>query len=229
MANINHNPSKYMLNLLHVLPAFASEEDNIVNAIVEVNTHSINKYELITESGQLKLDRVGFSSMSYPFTYGGIPMTWDLDGDPLDIEIVNVTEPLVPGSLVEARIIGLMKFVDGGEEDDKVIAVLSEDKRMKHINSIDDLGEYFKTETTYYWEHYKDLKKPGTGKVEGFFDIAEAIRIINECEQRYKDEYAPLLEMDCNCDCKECRMGNCKECSHDNCDCKDCTCKTKSK
>jgi len=50
MANINHKPSKYMLNLLHVLPAFVSEEDGIINAIVEINAGSINKYELITET-----------------------------------------------------------------------------------------------------------------------------------------------------------------------------------
>ena len=85
MANINHKPSRYMLNLLHVLPAFADEEKGVVNTIVEVSSGSINKYELITESGQLKLDRVGYSSLAYPFTYGAIPCTWDLDGDPLDI------------------------------------------------------------------------------------------------------------------------------------------------
>jgi len=166
MANINHQPSKYMLNLLHVLPAFADENDAIVNTIVEINAGSINKYELITEAGALKLDRVGYSSLTYPFAYGAIPCTWDEDNDPLDIEIVNVTEPLIPGSLVEARVIGIMKFIDGGEIDDKVIAVINDDKRNAHIKTIEDLGEQFVKETTYYWEHYKDLKKPGTGKVE---------------------------------------------------------------
>lgn len=194
MATIVHPPSKYMLNLLHVLPPFVSEQDGIVNAIIELNSHTINKYEIITESGQLKLDRVGYSSLSYPFAYGAIPMTWDQDGDPLDIEIVNVTEPLLPGSLVEARIIGIMKFSDGGEVDDKVIAVLNDDKRVAHIKSVEDLGEYFKTETQYYWEHYKDLKKPGTCKVEGFFDATEAVRIINECAERYNSEYLPKFE-----------------------------------
>ena len=112
MSNIDHAPSKYMLNLLHVLPAFADEGKLRLNALIEINTHTINKYEIITESGQLKLDRVGYSSLSYPFAYGAIPCTWDHDGDALDIEIVGVTEPLVPGCLVEARIIGIMKFDD---------------------------------------------------------------------------------------------------------------------
>ena len=194
MANINHEPSKYMLNLLHVMPAFVDESKGIINAIVEVSAGSINKYELITESGQLKLDRVGYSSMAYPFTYGAIPMTWDHDNDPLDVEIVNVTEALVPGSLVELRVIGIMKFVDGGEVDDKIIAVVSSDKRQDHITHVDQLGDYFKTETKHYWETYKALKKPGTGVVETFHGPEEAIQVIKECIAKYNTEYAPKVK-----------------------------------
>ncbi len=194
MANINHKPSKYMLNLLHVLPAFVENDADRVNAIVEINTGTLNKYETITESGQLKLDRVGYSSLAYPFAYGAIPQTWDYDNDPLDIEIVNVMEPLVPGCLVEARVIGVMKFEDNGEVDDKIIAVLADDRRSDHIKTVDDLGEQFKKETTYYWEHIKHLKKPGTGITKGFFDKDEAIKVIKECEQRYKDIYLKNFE-----------------------------------
>lgn len=194
MANIDHAPSKYMLNLLHALPAFADESENRINALIELNSMTINKYEIITESGQLKLDRVGYSSLAYPFAYGAIPCTWDEDGDPLDVEVVGVTEPLIPGSLAEVRIIGIMKFNDGGEVDDKVIGVLADDKRMDHIKTFEDLGEHWKKETTYYWEHYKDLKKPGTCTVEGFFGIDEAKKIIKECEDRYKTDYLPKFE-----------------------------------
>lgn len=194
MANIDHAPSKHMLNLLHVLPAFADEEKNRLNTIVELNSMTINKYEIITESGQLKLDRVGFSSLAYPFAYGAIPCTWDEDGDPLDVEIVGVTEPLMNGCLVEARIIGIMKFDDGGEVDDKVIAVLADDKRMDHITSFEQLGAHWEKETTYYWEHYKDLKKPGTCKVNGFFGVDEAKKIIKECEARYTTVYLPKFQ-----------------------------------
>ncbi|MDD5769408.1 MAG: inorganic diphosphatase [Candidatus Gracilibacteria bacterium] len=194
MANIDHKPSKYMLNLLHVLPAFADEEKGIINSIIEVKAGTINKYEIITECGALKLDRVGYSSLTYPFTYGAIPCTWDLDGDPLDVEIVGVTEEIIPGAVVELRILGIMKFDDSGEVDDKVIAVVNDDKRNSHIKSIDDLGEQFIKETTYYWEHYKDLKKPGTCKVEGFFGVEEAVKIIKECEERYVKEYLPKFD-----------------------------------
>ena len=182
-----------MPNLLHVLPAFASEADLRLNTIIELNSNTINKYELITETGHLKLDRVGYSSLSYPFAYGCIPRTWDEDGDPLDIEIVGVTEPLIPGSIVESRIIGIMTFDDGGEVDDKVIAVLADDKRMDHIITFEQLGEHWINETKYYWEHYKDLKKPGTCRVNGFFGIKKAVEIIKECEARYLSDIAPKL------------------------------------
>ena len=193
MANLSQPPSKSTPNLLHLLNAFADESKTIVNTIIELNSNTINKYELITETGHLKLDRVGYSSLAYPFAYGCIPRTWDEDGDPLDIEIVSVTEPLIPGSLVEARIIGVMKFDDGGEVDDKIIGVLADDKRVDHIKTYEDLGEHWLNETKYYWEHYKDLKKPGTCNVNGFLDINKAIEVIEDCELRYKKEIEPKL------------------------------------
>ena len=86
-----------------------------------------------------------------------------------------------------------MKFDDGGEVDDKVIAVLADDKRMEHITIFEDLGEHWLNETKYYWEHYKDLKKTGTCKVNGFYGISEAVKVIRDCEERYKKEIDPKL------------------------------------
>ncbi|MEP7103224.1 MAG: inorganic diphosphatase [Candidatus Dojkabacteria bacterium] len=194
MANIKTPPSIYMLNLQHVLDPYTDEDKKVINGIVEINSNTINKYELITESGQLKLDRVGYSSLTYPVAYGAIPQTWDHDGDLLDFVIANVTEPLIPGSLVEARIIGIMRFEDGGEIDDKVVTVINDDKRMDHIQKIEDLGGHWVKEVGYYFEHYKDLKKPGTCIVKGFFDATEAVKIIDECAERYQKDYAPKLE-----------------------------------
>lgn len=194
MANINHKPSRFVLNLQHVLDTWVNKEKGIVNGLVEINANSINKYELITESGQLKLDRVGYSSLAYPVAYGLIPQTWDQDNDLLDFLIANVTEPLIAGSLAEVRIIGVLKFEDGDERDDKIITVLSDDKRMDHILSYEDLGEHWQKEVAHYFEHYKDLKKPGTGKILGFFDTAEAINIVNECAERYIKDYLPKFD-----------------------------------
>ncbi len=194
MAYINHKPSKLMLNLQFVLPSFANEEKGIVNGLVEINANSINKYEFITESGQLKLDRVGYSSLAYPVCYGLIPQTWDQDNDMLDVVIANVTEPLIPGSLAELRVIGVMKFEDGGERDDKIITVLADDKRMDHIKTYEDLGEHWAKETEHYFEFYKHLKKVGTCKPLGFFGKDVAMEIIKECQERYEKEYLPKFE-----------------------------------
>lgn len=193
MANLDMPIQKFMPNLLHLLSPWANEEKGILNTLIEINAGSINKYELITETGHMKLDRVGYSTLAYPTTYGLIPQTWDHDNDMLDVLIANVTEPLLPGSLAEARVIGIMKFEDGGEIDDKVICVLADDKRMDHITSYKQLGEHWAKETGHYFEFYKHLKKPGTCKVLGFFEADEAVRVIGECSERYKTEILPKI------------------------------------
>lgn len=190
MANISLPPSKFQYNLLLTLPPFANADEGVVNAIIEVSKGSINKYETITESGQLKLDRVGYSSLSYPFTYGAIPQTLDYDSDPLDIMLVKVTEELIPGSLVEARVIGAMKMVDGDEVDDKIIAVLNDDKRTADVQTLSDLGKHFKEETKHFWEFYKHLKKPGSVQISDFLEKEEAVKIIQHCAEKYEQEYA---------------------------------------
>jgi inorganic pyrophosphatase len=194
MANIDHKPSKYVLNLQHVLPAFVDEEKKIINGLIEITPNTINKYEYITEAGVLKLDRVGYSSMAYPITYGLIPKTWDEDNDLLDVVVANVTEELIPGTLAELRVIGIMKFEDKGERDDKIICVINDDKRQEHITSYKDLGEHWAKEVEHYFEFYKHLKKPGTCKPLGFFDADEAIKIIKECEERYVKDYLPKFD-----------------------------------
>ncbi len=194
MANLSVPIQKFMPNLLHLLSPWANEEKRVVNGLVEVNAGSINKYEFITETGHLKLDRVGYSTLSYPGAYGLIPQTWDHDNDMLDFIIANVTETLVPGSLVELRVIGIMKFEDGGEIDDKVICVPADDKRSDHIMSYKDLGPHWEKETAHYFEFYKHLKKPGTCKVLGFFEVDEAVKIIQECAARYQKDILPKIE-----------------------------------
>ena len=192
MANLPIYNKRYYANPIHVVPTWG--EDGNVHMIVEINKGTITKYEIITETGMLKVDRVGYSYLAYPFTYGAIPQTYDMDKDPLDILIPNVTEPLVPGCLVELRIIGAMEMIDGGEVDDKIIGVVASDKRFDNIMSIEDLPPHFVKETQYYWEHYKDLKKPGTVQVGKFLNKEEAIEIIKKSEERYKKELLPLVK-----------------------------------
>lgn len=193
MANLNVPIQKFMPNLLHLLAPWVNEEKRILNGLIEINAGSINKYEFITETGHMKLDRVGYSTLAYPTVYGLIPQTWDHDNDMLDILVAGVTEPLLPGSLAEVRVIGIMKFEDGGEIDDKIICVLADDKRVDHIQSYKDLGEHWAKETGHYFEFYKHLKKPGTCKVLGFFEVDEAVKVIGECVERYKTVILPKL------------------------------------
>ncbi len=193
MANLNVPIQKFMPNLLHLLAPWANEEKKILNGLIEIAAGGINKYEFITETGHLKLDRVGYSTLARPSTYGLVPQTWDQDNDMLDILVAQVTEPLIPGSLAEVRVIGIMKFEDGGEIDDKIICVLADDKRVDHITSYKDLGAHWEKETAHYFEYYKHLKKPGTCKVLGFFEADEAVKVIGECIERYQKEILPKI------------------------------------
>ena len=110
----------------------------------------------------------------------------DEDGDELDTLIVT-DEPLPTGVWLEARIVGIMNFEDDGEMDHKVIAVPADDRTTgDRLKTLDDLGERWKQKVTFHFEHYKDLKKPGTTKVTGWGDVEAAKAMIKECIARYK-------------------------------------------
>src|SRR5580704_6402581 len=98
----------------------------IVHAVIEIPKGSKAKYEIDKESGLLKLDRVLFSSVHYPANYGFIPQTYCDDHDPLDILVLG-QDAVVPLSIMVAKPIGMMKMMDQGEADDKIIAVHAND------------------------------------------------------------------------------------------------------
>src|SRR3989344_1491905 len=111
------------MNLWHNLAPGTVEK---INVIVEINKGSKNKYEIDKETGLIALDRVLYSAQEFPFDYGFIPQTlWD-DNDPVDVVILT-THPLLSGTLVRVRPVALMKMIDGGEADDKIIAVPIDD------------------------------------------------------------------------------------------------------
>ena len=118
-----------------------SAGDNIPNeviGIIEIPKGTRAKYELDKESGLLKLDRVLYSSVYYPANYGFIPQTYCDDKDPLDILILSQID-IVPMCIVPAKIIGVMRMLDNGEADDKIIAVAVGDPSVSHINDISEL------------------------------------------------------------------------------------------
>ncbi len=130
-----------------------TEERDVVKGIIEIPKGTKAKYELDKESGLLRLDRVLFSSMYYPHNYGFIPQSYCDDHDPLDILILSQTE-VVPLCIVEAKVIGVMRMLDNGEADDKIIAVAAGDPSVNHYNDISELPQYLITETMSFFEDY---------------------------------------------------------------------------
>jgi inorganic pyrophosphatase len=161
---------------------------NAVNAIIEIPQGSRTKYEVDKETGLLKLDRVVYSSFHYPVNYGFIPKTLGLDGDPLDI-LVLCSQSIQPLCLVKATVIGNMQMIDSGEEDDKIIAVATNDPSVNHINSIEELPKHFFSELRNYFEQYKVLENKQV-QIEDFQTKEIAFRIIMDSIELYKQKFA---------------------------------------
>lgn len=143
------------MNLLHDIASGTKEE---MNVIIEIPRGSKNKYEIDKDTGMIALDRVMHTAQDYPFDYGFVPQTLFDDGDALDVVVVT-TYPLAPGILVKARPIGIMEMIDGGERDDKVVAVPVDDPRFTHIRELDDLNPHFQKEMSHFFETYKQVQK----------------------------------------------------------------------
>ncbi len=158
-----------------------------VNAIIEIPQGSRCKYEIDKDSGLLKLDRVIFSSFYYPVNYGFIPQTYGGDHDPLDILVIT-SLPVQPLTLMEAKVIGVMQMIDGGEADDKIIAVASNDPGVNYYNNIEELHKHFFDELRQFFEEYKKLENK-TVVVEEFGDKTTALKIIEEAVNFYKETF----------------------------------------
>jgi inorganic pyrophosphatase len=161
-----------------------SEVPNVVNAIIEIPKGCRAKYELDKESGLLKLDRVLYSSVYYPANYGFIPQSYCDDHDPLDILVISQIE-CVPMCIIDAKIIGVMQMIDGGEADDKIIAVAANDMSVNYINDITELPPHFIDEMRHFFEEYKKLEKK-TVVVEEFQNKEKAKQIILQSFEDYK-------------------------------------------
>lgn len=163
-------------------------QNGTLNTVVEISQGSFLKIEWDRKRAAFMLDRVEPSIYAKPVNYGFIPQTLDEDGDELDTLIV-CDEPLPTGIWLEATIIGVMNFIDDGEADHKIIVVPADDRNTgDSIKTLADLGERWQQMITEHFNHYKDLKKPGTTKVEGFGDAEDAKKVIAESIERYKKE-----------------------------------------
>lgn len=160
--------------------------NNLINVVIEIPEGSMLKVEYRRQTATFELDRVEPNIFAKPASYGFIPQTLDDDGDELDV-LVACAEPLPMGMHLQARIIGVMNFEDDGEMDHKVIAVPADDRNTGDaIKTLADLGDRWTQKVQFHFEHYKDLKKPGTTKVTGWGNVEDAKKIIGECIERYK-------------------------------------------
>lgn len=159
----------------------------IINGIIEIPKNSRAKYELDKDSGLLMLDRVLYSSVYYPANYGFIPQTYCDDKDPLDILVLSQIE-VVPLCIVPAKVIGVMRMLDQGEADDKIIAVAQHDMSWNHYNDISELPDHFKNEIQNFFEDYKKLEHK-TVKVRDFMDKTVAQEIVRQAIVDYKVKF----------------------------------------
>lgn len=169
----------------HVSPG--TDVEKAVHGIIEIPKGTRAKYELDKDSGLLLLDRVLYSSVYYPANYGFIPQTYCDDKDPLDILILSQID-VVPLCIVPAKIIGVMRMLDQGEADDKLIAVAAGDPSVSHINDIHEVPAHFISEMKNFFEDYKKLEKKSV-VVEDFQDRKTALRILSEAFDLYKKEF----------------------------------------
>ncbi len=159
-------------------------EDEHITVVVEIPKGSSHKIEWRRKEGFFALDRVEPSIFAKPTNYGFIPQTLDEDGDELDVLLVT-DEPLPTGVVIEeVRVIGIMNFEDDSEMDHKVICVPADDRNAGKITSYTEFGEQWLRQIEHHFTHYKDLKKPGSTKVQGFEGPEAAWKTIKECSER---------------------------------------------
>ena len=159
----------------------------IVTAVIEIPQGARNKYELDKESGLFRLDRVLYSAVHYPGDYGLIPRTLHEDHDPLDV-LVMIKEPTFTGCLIDVRPVGVLKMLDRGEPDDKILAVPVNDPQHGEYFDIADLPAHHLKEIEHFFAIYKDLEGRRV-EIVGWEKSEVAMQVIVESITRYAEAY----------------------------------------
>ncbi len=173
------------MNLLHDIEPGTRDE---MNVIIEIPRGSKNKYEIDKATGLIALDRAMHTSQDYPFDYGFVPRTlWD-DGDALDV-LVLTTYPLAPGILVRVRPVAVMDMIDGGESDNKVIAVPTDDPRWNEVKDLGDINKHTIKEIEHFFSTYKKIQNKEVA-VNGFRGAEDAKKDYDKAIAQYQAKAA---------------------------------------
>ena len=165
---------------------------NDVNVIIEVPIGGEPiKYEMDKKSGALVVDRFLYTSMRYPGNYGFIPHTLSGDGDPCDVIVAN-TRALMPGSVISARVVGVLLMEDEAGQDEKLLAVPSSwlTARYDNVKNYTDLPDILLKQIEHFFAHYKDLEGTKWVKVLGWGDADKARSLIVEGIERDRADTA---------------------------------------
>ncbi len=156
--------------------------------VVEVPKGSRNKYEYNKQWDAIHLDRVLYSPLHYPGEYGLVPRTYYDDGDPLDA-LMLMDEPTYPGCVIDAKPIGLLKMLDSGEADDKVLCVPLHDPKYAEYDDLRDVPSHVLKEIAHFFEVYKRLEGKETSIIgwEGADVAKERIRYAMDLYKRVID------------------------------------------
>ncbi len=160
---------------------------NLVDAVVEIPKLSRNKYEYDKEQGIFRLDRVLHSPLHYPVDYGFIPQTYEEDGDPVDV-MVFADEPSYQGNVLKVRPIGLLRMLDEGGLDDKVLAVSIGNPRFREMHDIKDLPPHLLRELEHFFSVYKELEGKET-KVLEWKGASAAHEAIERAVKLYREKF----------------------------------------
>ena len=164
-------------------------EKGELNVVIEIPTGSNHKIEWDREHACFMLDRVEPMAFAKPCNYGFIPQTLDEDGDELDVLMIT-DQPLTTGIWMKGRILGVMKFVDDGEVDDKIICVPEDDRNNGDLyKTLEDLPKRTLEQIEFHFNHYKDLKKPGTTVVKSFEGVNVAKKVIKDAIARFDEKH----------------------------------------
>jgi len=158
------------------------------NVIIEIPSHSDPvKYEVDKETGAMFVDRFMNTAMHYPCNYGYVPHTLSEDGDPVDVLVVTPV-PLISGSVIRCRAIGILKMTDEAGPDGKVLAVPIDRLCTLYREAIgpDDIPANLLAQIAHFFEHYKDLEPNKWVNVEGWGDAGDAKKELLDAVARFE-------------------------------------------